>query len=74
MLLEAIRSETAAENPDAEYLLEASHAIRRLSTVAQLRTFQSSMGRGAPGKHEWHDLVAPDVREGIPKKEQKRQA
>ena len=74
VLLEAIRAETAEDNPDSEYLLEASHAIRKLSTVAHLRTFQSSMGRGTAGKQEWHDLVSPDVRENIPKKEQKRQA
>jgi hypothetical protein len=48
--------------------------MRNLSTISQLRTFQSAMGRGPTGKLQWHDLVAPEVRETIPKKEAKRQA
>ncbi|KAJ7230675.1 CNH domain-containing protein [Mycena pura] len=74
VLLEAIYHETAEGNPDAEYLLEAVDAIRNLQTVAQLRTFQSAMGKGTPGKWEWHDLVAPEVMNAMPKEEKKRQS
>ncbi|KAF8329377.1 Dbl-like domain-containing protein [Cantharellus anzutake] len=73
-LLEAIRNETVQGNPDADYLQEASESIRKLSTVAQLRTFQSSMGRGPAGRQEWHDLVSAEVQEHIPRKEFKRQS
>jgi len=44
VLLEAVKNETAEENPDSEFLLEAIEAIRNLQTVAQLRTFQAAMG------------------------------
>ena len=72
--LEAIRAETAVGNPDADYLAEAIEAIKNLQSVAQLRTFQSAMGRGAAGKWEWHDLVSPEVRQSLLKQEAKRQA
>lgn len=55
-------------------MVEAEQAIRNLSTVAQLRTFQSAMGRGPTGKLEWHDLVPKDVRNGVSKQEAKRQS
>ncbi|KAJ6485700.1 signal transducer [Mycena sanguinolenta] len=74
VLLEAIFHETAEGNPDADYLMEAVGAIRNLQSVAQLRTFQAAMGKGTPGKWEWHDLVAEDVRKALPKEEQKRQS
>ncbi|KAJ7282099.1 Dbl domain-containing protein [Mycena rebaudengoi] len=74
VLLEAIYHETAEGNPDADYLMEAIEAIKNLQSVAQLRTFQSAMGKGAAGKWEWHDLVAPEVRKALPKEEQKRQS
>lgn len=74
VLLEAIYRETADGNPDADFLLEAIDAIKNLQSVAQLRTFQSAMGKGTPGKWDWHDLVAPDVRQNLPKKEAKRQS
>ncbi|KAJ7594214.1 CNH domain-containing protein [Mycena floridula] len=74
VLLEAILHETADGNPDAGYLEEAIDAIQNLQTVAQLRTFQSAMGRGAAGKWEWHDLVPTDVRKGMSKEEAKRQS
>ncbi|KAK6978137.1 CNH domain-containing protein [Favolaschia claudopus] len=74
VLLEAIYHETAEGNPDADYLMEAVGAIRNLQSVAQLRTFQAAMGKGTPGKWEWHDLVAEDVRKALPKEEQKRQS
>ncbi|KAF8316675.1 Dbl-like domain-containing protein [Clavulina sp. PMI_390] len=74
VLLEAIRNETAEGNHDAEYLIEASEAIKKLSTMAQLRAFQVNMLRGgAAGDKEWHMLVANDVREALPKAEVKRQ-
>jgi hypothetical protein len=64
--------ETMEGNPDAEYLLEASEAIRKLSTMAQLRTFQVAMLK--PGsEQEWHQLVSADVRDTIAPKEIKRQ-
>ncbi|KAJ6474687.1 signal transducer [Mycena vitilis] len=74
VLLDAIFHETAEGNPDADYLLEAIGAIKNLQSVAQLRTFQSAMGKGTPGKWEWHDLVSPEVRKAMPKEEQKRQS
>ncbi|KAJ7173704.1 CNH domain-containing protein [Mycena filopes] len=74
VLLEAIFHETAEGNPDADYLMEAVGAIKNLQSVAQLRTFQTAMGKGTPGKWEWHDLVAPEVRKAMPKEEQKRQS
>lgn len=74
VLLQAIFHETVDGNPDADFLMEAVEAIKNLQTVAQLRTFQSAMGRGAAGKWEWHDLVADDVRQRLSKDECKRQA
>ncbi|KAG1874382.1 CNH domain-containing protein [Suillus subluteus] len=72
--LEAIMKETTEGNPDAYYLAEAIEAIRNLQNVAQLRTFQTAMGKGPTGKWEWHDIVAKDVREGLSKAEAKRQS
>lgn len=72
--LEAIRTETAVGNPDADYLTEAIEAIKNLQSVALLRTFQSAMGKGAAGKWEWHDLVSPEIRQTFSKQEAKRQA
>ncbi|KAJ7614694.1 Dbl-like domain-containing protein [Mycena polygramma] len=74
VLLEAIYHETAVGNPDADYLLEAIGAIKNLQSVAQLRTFQTAMGKGTPGKWEWHDLVSPEVRQSMRKEEAKRQS
>lgn len=74
VLLEAVLHETAPENPDGEFLVEAIDAIRSLQSAAQLRTFQAAMGKGAPGKWEWHDLVSPEVREQFSKQEGKRQS
>ncbi|KAJ7132313.1 Dbl-like domain-containing protein [Mycena epipterygia] len=74
VLLEAIFHETAEGNPDADYLMEAIAAIRNLQSFAQLRTFQTAMGKGTPGKWEWHDLVSPEIRKALPKEEQKRQS
>jgi hypothetical protein len=72
--LEAIMKETTEGNPDAYYLAEAIEAIRSLQNVAQLRTFQTAMGKGPTGKWEWHDIVAKDVRESLSKAEAKRQS
>ncbi|KAJ3514155.1 hypothetical protein NLJ89_g2537 [Agrocybe chaxingu] len=74
LLLEAVQKETAPENPDAEFLVEATAAIKSLQSIAQLRTFQSAMGKGTPGKWEWHDIVSKELREGFSKKEAKRQS
>jgi hypothetical protein len=74
MMLEAVLRETDAENPDRDYLAEAVHAITNLQTTAQLLTFQASMGKGAAGKLQWHDLVAEPLRASIPKAETKRQS
>jgi hypothetical protein len=74
VLLEAIHHETAVGNPDADYLMEAVESIKNLQSVAQLRTFQSAMGKGTPGKWEWHDLVAPEIRQSLSKDEAKRQS
>ncbi|KAG6816279.1 hypothetical protein H0H87_007316 [Tephrocybe sp. NHM501043] len=72
--LEAILKVTEPENADYEALETAIEAIKNLQAVAQLATFQSAMGRGAPGKWEWHDLVSADVMQGLVKGEMKRQA
>ncbi|KAH8833385.1 CNH domain-containing protein [Flagelloscypha sp. PMI_526] len=74
VLLDAIHNETARGNPDGEFLVTAIDAIRSLNGVAQLKTFQMAMGRGTPGKWEWHDLAGPEVREKMTKDEMKRQA
>ncbi|OCH96297.1 Dbl domain-containing protein [Obba rivulosa] len=74
VLLEAICNETTEGNPDADFLREAIEAIKKLQTVAQLWTFQSSMGKGPAGKLEWHQLVSEEIRKGLPKKEAKRQS
>jgi len=74
VLLDAILQETDQGNPDTDYLNKSIQAMRNLSSISQLRTFQSAMGRGPTGKLQWHDLVAQEVREQIPKKEAKRQA
>jgi hypothetical protein len=74
VLLEAILATTAEGNPDTDYLAHAIQAIKNLQTVAQLRTFQSAMGRGVPGKWEWHDLVPIELRQSLPKEEAKRQS
>nr|GAT55060.1 predicted protein [Mycena chlorophos] len=74
VLLEAIYHETAVGNPDADYLLEAIGAIKNLQSVAQLRTFQTAMGKGTPGRWEWYDLVSTDVRQEMRKEETKRQS
>ncbi|GLB41616.1 putative CNH domain containing protein [Lyophyllum shimeji] len=72
--LERILELTSKDNGDKDYLENAIEAIKNLQSVAQLRTFQSAMGKGAPGKWEWHDLVSTEVRQSLPKSEAKRQA
>jgi len=74
VLLDAVLNETAEGNPDSDFLLEAIEAIKNLQTVAQLRTFQAAMGKGTPGKWEWHDIVPEDIRKQFSKKEAKRQS
>ncbi|KAG7094177.1 hypothetical protein E1B28_007786 [Marasmius oreades] len=58
VLLEAILNETVEGNPDADFLVEAIDAIKALQGVAQMRTFQTSMGRGPAEKWEWFDMVS----------------
>jgi hypothetical protein len=72
--LDAVLEKTEEENPDAGLLREAIETIKNLHSFAQLRTFQGAMGKGAPGKWEWHDLVTPELMKSLPKKEIKRQA
>lgn len=74
VLLEAILEKTEEENPDSEFLKEAIETIKSLQSFAQLRTFQTAMGKGTPGKWEWHDLVSHEFMKSLPKKETKRQA
>ncbi|EAU90429.2 signal transducer [Coprinopsis cinerea okayama7 len=74
VLLDAILNETSPENPDADFLKEAITAISSLQSISQLRTFQSAMCKGPPGKWEWHDLVSEGYRKSLPKKEAKRQS
>ncbi|KAG5653612.1 hypothetical protein H0H81_011984 [Sphagnurus paluster] len=74
-ILEGVLSLTEEGNiEDKSALEQAIGAIKSLQSVAQLRTFQSAMGRGTPGKWEWHDLVSPQLRESLPKHEAKRQS
>ncbi|KAF5362320.1 hypothetical protein D9756_002193 [Leucocoprinus leucothites] len=74
VLLDAILEKTEEENPDVEFLQEAIQTIKSLHSFAQLRTFQAAMGKGAPGKWEWHDLVSGEFMKTLQKKEVKRQA
>ncbi|KAL0576451.1 Rho guanine nucleotide exchange factor [Marasmius crinis-equi] len=83
VLLKAILNETAEGNPDAEFLNEAIEAMKALQDLAQMRTFQTSMGRGPAGKWEWcelvnggkgGDIIAKAEELGITKKECKRQS
>ncbi|KAF8626558.1 hypothetical protein AX15_004807 [Amanita polypyramis BW_CC] len=74
VLLEAILNETERDNPDADFLREAIEAFRNLQRIMQLRTFQTAMGKGTPGKWEWHDLVPPELRQAFSKQEAKRQS
>jgi RHO1 GDP-GTP exchange protein 1/2 len=74
ILLDAMLKETAEDNPDADFLIAANEAIRTLQCVAQLRTFQVAMGKGTPGKWEWHDLVPPELLKRLSKQEAKRQS
>ena len=55
--------------------MEAIEAIKNLQSIAQLRTFQSAMGKGTPGKWEWHDIVPKEIIQAqFSKKEAKRQS
>ena len=74
IILEAIRSETTMGDPDVDLLTEAVGAMRNLQSLAQLKAFQTAMGKGPMGKFEWHELVPEDVRIGISKQVAKRQA
>lgn len=74
MLLSAVLEKTEEENPDVDFLKEAIQSIKILYSYAQLRTFQMAMGKGAPEKWEWHDLVSSEFMKTLPKKEVKRQA
>lgn len=74
VLLDAIFRETTVGNPDADYLVKSIEAIKNLQSTAQLRTFQSAMGKGPTGKWEWHDLVSVEVRAAMTKEDAKRQA
>jgi len=74
VLFEDIRTETAEGNPDVDFLKEAVEAMRNLQDIAQLRGFQTAMGKGPTGKFRWQSLVPEGVRNGIEKREAKRQA
>lgn len=72
--IEAIRAGTAEGDPDDDLLKEAAGAMRNLQSIAQLRTFQTAMGKGPTGKFRWHNFVPKNVRNGIEEREAKRQA
>ena len=74
VVFDAIRVETAEGNPDVDFLKEAIEAMKNLQGIAQLKTFQTAMGKGPTEKFEWHSLVPEEVRSGIPKQVAKRQA
>jgi hypothetical protein len=48
--------------------------MRNLQSIAQLRIFQTAMGKRPTGKFRWHNFVPENVRNGIEKREAKRQA
>jgi len=73
-LLRAILEETARNYPDADYLSEAIEAIKNLHDMAQLRTFQSEMGRGPTGSWQWQDLLSTELRRGFTSDEIRRQS
>jgi RHO1 GDP-GTP exchange protein 1/2 len=73
VLFEAIQKETAEENPDGEFLVEAVGAMKNLQAFSQLRVFQTAMGKGPTSKLEWHSLVPEDVIATTPKQVAKRQ-
>jgi hypothetical protein len=72
--VEAVLKETDEENTDADFLREAISALQSLQSAAQLRSFQSAMGKGPTAKWEWHDMVSTELRTSLPKKEAKRQS
>ncbi|KAH9479303.1 Rho1 guanine nucleotide exchange factor 1 [Psilocybe cubensis] len=74
VLLDAVYRETDESNPDGEFLLEAINAIQNLQNVAQLRTFQSAMGKGSTGKWEWHNLVSEETKSSLTNEECRRQS
>ena len=74
VLLEAIVRETVESDPDGDYVQEAIAAIQNLQNDAQLRTFQSAMGKGSTSRWEWHDLVSQEAMMRCSKEEVKRQS
>ncbi|KIM44432.1 hypothetical protein M413DRAFT_442414 [Hebeloma cylindrosporum] len=74
VLLEAVFRETEESNPDGDYVKEAIAAIQNLQNDAQLRTFQSAMGKGSTSRWEWHDLVSQDAMVRCTREEVKRQS
>jgi len=73
IILEAVLTETADENPDIDFLTQAVEAMKNLQNVVQLETFRAGMNKGSAGVFGWHDLVHEDVRKGIPEQVAKRQ-
>ncbi|KAF5373356.1 hypothetical protein D9615_007361 [Tricholomella constricta] len=74
VLLQAICKATARGDPDEGFLKAAIDAVKSLQGVAQLRTFQSAMGKGTTGKWGWQDLVSPEIRRTYTSDEAKRQS
>jgi hypothetical protein len=69
-VLEAIINATPPDDPDMDFLREALASIESLSAISQLKVVHTTKGKG---KKEWFDLVPKEVRDAMPKKEQKRQ-
>ena len=65
---------TAEGNPNIDFLKEVVEAMKNLQGVAQLKTFQTAVGKGPTGKFEWRNLVPEHVRKEIPKQVMKCQA
>ena len=74
VIFDAIWGETAEGNPGIDSLKEAAEAMSDVQSTAQLKIFQTAMGKGPTEKFEWHNLVSEDVRNGIPKQVAIRQA
>lgn len=70
-MLEKILKETDKGSPDVDSLVEAIQSLRRVETVTLLRTIQLN---GSKASTSWHQLVAPEIKATVPKKETQRQA
>lgn len=74
VLLERIMQQTEPSSPDIDSLVEAINLMRRLSTLAVLRTVQAKGHSPKDTYVAWHDLVSQEEQQQMSKQEIKRQA